>query len=241
MKTRRNIICASLLLVSMLAEPLVAAEQQNMQSAQRIKNFMKSLLIPGWGQLSEDHTIRAGIFVAAEITAIASYASLHRRGQSLESDYKAFAAEHWDFAKWLSNDDGDQACGYIRTHQMPYTIVGGEPIPYRDHHYYENIGKYPEFICGWDDWNSRADEIHLDGGQIYTLTMKDYIEIRTSSNEAYRASRVALTLTMVNHLVSAFEAAAGTSLTTYTGDNFSAQLYINPVMQRPNVQLEVRF
>jgi len=230
-----------LLLVLGLGSYAMAQSAKRVSMHQRAVSFVKSLILPGWGQLSQDREGAAGIFFSVELLALAGYDARHSAGELGVRDYKLFADAHWDFAKWLSHDDGEQACGYIRTHQMPYTVVNGLAYPYNDHHYYENIGKYPEFICGWDDWNSAADEIHAGPGTIYTPTMKEYIGMRTASNEAYRAARVALTLTMINHLLSAFEAAARTSVTSYSGKNLSANLYIHPLIQKPSVQLEVKF
>lgn len=243
--TLRKSIWSSVLLSVLMVWPLQAADVQSGISPDQIRNFFKSLLIPGWGQLSEGHTLRAGVFVAAEVGTILSYRAMHQEGMDREAEYKDYAAEYWDFTKWFSNVDfvnGEKvsSCGYIATHNMPYFEVDGIPTPYRDHHYYENIGKYPEFICGWEDWQSAADEID-DNGQKYTPLMREYIDIRTASNVAYRHSRVALTLLMVNHLVSAFEAAAGTSLTTFSNEALEARFYVEPVFPRSSIGIEVTF
>ncbi len=230
------------LLMTLVIASEPAANPDDLRAA-KIRNFFKSLILPGWGQISEGHYIRAGSFIAAEIAAISGYRILYTDGEQMEADYKDYADEHWSFLAWIANGtdpDGDVACNgrFIRTHEMPYSVIDGTPLPYRDHHYYENIGKYPEFICGWDDF-SQSYITPTDWE--YTPNMYEYVQMRSSSNKSYRQSRVALQLLMANHILSALEAAAGTSVTTFKGANMSGLVYINPVLSGPSINLEVRF
>jgi hypothetical protein len=208
-----------------------------------MRNFFKSLLIPGWGQFSEGHYVRAGAFLLVEISTLTGYQLNYSEGEDGEAEYKDYADEHWAFTRWISNGsdpDGETSCNgrFIRTHAMPYTIIDGTPIPLQDHHYYENIGKYPEFICGWDDFSqSYVTATTWE----YTPNMETYVHMRTASNAAYRRSRVALNLLMLNHVLSALEAAAGTSWNSYETENYSARFTIDPNILHPSINLEVRF
>ncbi len=205
-------------------------------------NFAKSLIIPGWGQASSGHRIRAVAFVTAEVASIYGYRSNYADGEDLEATFKAYADVHWDYRVWSLYDDGETACGNLRTHQMP-TIgdIDGDGLddPLKDHHFYENIGKYPEFSCGWDDY--------IDGGIGYdydeddTKNKAEYIDMRTRSNELYRYAQVSGTLIMVNHLISAFDAAFGTDVTTFESTNYTGKLYINPLNAINGIALEVKF
>ena len=172
-----------------------------------IVNFGKSLLIPGWGQWSNGNKVRAVIYAVAEIGGIYGYSSNHSLGYDKELEFKAFADEHWDYATWVQTYDGETSCGqYLSTHPMPtYVDEQGVIQPIRDHHFYENISKYKEFICGWDDVDQKWEE----GSRVYTPRKLDYINMRTRSNDLYRNAQVAGTLIMVNHLISAFDAALG--------------------------------
>lgn len=231
-----------MILLSLTMNAQAQTRDPDLQSA-RIKNFFRSLILPGWGQLNEGHYVRAGAFIAAEIGFLTGYKLNYDRGLQQESDYKVYADEHWDFLRWIANGtdpDGDESCNgrFIRTHDMPYRIIDGVPVPYRDHHYYENIGKYPEFICGWDDFNTSYVP---PGSWEETPHMVTYVGMRTASNDSYRVSRAALNFLMLNHVLSALEAAAGTSLTSFEGSNFSSFVYIDPNMLQPSIHLEVRF
>ena len=211
-------------------------------------NFVKSLIIPGWGQLSSGNNIRAITFLTAEVAGFYGYRVNYADGEDLEATFKLFADEYWDYRVWVTSnyvDDNGQrrACGgNLRTHQMP-TIgdIDGDGIedPLKDHHFYENIGKYPEFSCGWDDY--------IDGGIGYDYDededkhKAEYIDMRTRSNELYRNAQVAGTLIMVNHLVSAFDAAFGTDITRIESSNYTGKLYINPLNAVNSIALEVKF
>lgn len=201
-------------------------------------NFAKSLLIPGWGQISNGDNVRAAIYLLAEVGGIYGYTSNHAKGYDMEVEFKQFADDHWNYQVWALNDDGETACGNLRTHQMPtYEDENGADQPIRDHHFYENISKYPEFVCGWDDINEKWEEAN----RVYTPRKLEYIDMRTRSNELYRNAQTAGTLIMVNHLISAFDAAFGTDITTFESTSYSGKFYINSLNSIPSVKLEVKF
>lgn len=214
-----------------------------------IKNFVKSLILPGWGQWSSGHKAKAAGFLLAEIGSIAGYQINFAAGDDETTAFKVYANEHWSYADWLDRngwDVEDNACGNLRTHQMPTLLdhdglelldENSYPIPLRDHHYYENISKYPEFICGWDD----IADYYAEDGKDYTPNKKIYIDMRTHSNEMYRRAQFAGTLIFVNHIVSALDAAIGTDITSFESTNYSGKFYINPLSTISSLKLEVKF
>jgi len=212
-------------------------------------NFMKSLIIPGWGQWSNGHKGKAAVFVLAEIGSIAGYEMNYSKADEEERVFKIYADDHWYYGDWISRNGGDiedTACGNLRTHQMPTlldalgnTILdeNGFAIPLKDHHYYENLSKYPEFICGWDD----IADYYQEDGKDYTPNKQDYIHMRTHSNELFKTAQLASTLLFANHLISALDAAFGTDITSFETNNYSGNLYINPLNSTSSIKLEVRF
>lgn len=223
---------------------LSAAAQENSPSRlnvnkKMIVNFGKSLLIPGWGQWSNGNKVRAAAYVLAELGGIYGYQSNHEAGYEKEQEFKAFANDHWNYDVWILTYDGETSCGqYLSTHPMPtYTDEQGVIQPIKDHHFYENISKYKEFVCGWDDVDQKWEE----GSKVYTPRKLDYIEMRTRSNDLYRNAQVAGTLIMLNHLISAFDAAFGTDITTFESTNYNGKFYINALHSIPSVKLEVKF
>ena len=246
-----NKILVPVLVISSLAlgQEVPAPPAQARVDKTVIVNFLKSLVIPGWGQWSTGHKVKAGAFLAAELGAIAGYQINFSAGDDEARKFKSYANEHWYYGTWLAANPGgveETACDNLRTHQMPTLtdIHGNEildsnnfPVPLKDHHYYENISKYPEFICGWDD----MDAYYEEDGKDYTPNKLKYIDMRTHSNEMYRRAEVAGTLLMVNHLISALDAAIGTDITSFETTNYSGKFYINPLSATSSIQLEVRF
>lgn len=205
-------------------------------------NFGKSLLIPGWGQWSNGNKVRAIAYIVAEIGGIYSYKSNHDAGYDKELEFKAFADVHWDYHIWEHSTEvrGNEvySCGNKSTHPMPtYIDDNGIEQPIRDHHFYENISKYKEFVCGWDDVAEKWEE----GSRVYTPRKLEYINMRTRSNDLYRNAQISGTLIMLNHLISAFDAAFGTDITTFESTNYSGKFYINAAHSMPSVKLEVKF
>jgi len=174
------------------------------------KRFLSSLLIPGWGQYQRQHWLRAGSFALAEALGWYLNITLNRKGSDYEERYIQYADEHWDYNAWLQTGqqtpDGEQYCGYYLSHEIPYREINGVKYPYKDQHYYENIGKYNEFYCGWDDY---ADHWRDSLGVEYTPHKVQYIEYRDISNSSYRQAQRILSFILLNHFVAAFEAAFG--------------------------------
>jgi hypothetical protein len=212
-------------------------------------NFLKSLVIPGWGQWSNGHKAKAGVFMLAEVATIAGYQSNYTQAEDEARAFKIYANEHWYYGRWIANNGGnveETACGNLRTHEMrtlldphgdPILDENGFAIPLKDHHYFENISKYPEFICGWDD----IADYYAEDGKDYTPNKREYIDMRTHSNQLYRNAQLASTLLFANHLVSAIDAAFGTDITSFETTTYSGKLYINPLNALSSIKLEVRF
>ncbi|MEA3288331.1 MAG: hypothetical protein U9Q77_13295 [Candidatus Marinimicrobia bacterium] len=227
-----------LLLSSGFGKDFKSAPAQLNVNTTMLKNFLKSLIIPGWGQYASGHKIRALTFLTAELAGIYGYQSNYTAGADGATEFKAYADDHWLYTTWRANGATDDigCAGNLRTHQMP--LIGPDQ-PLKDHHFYENIGKYPEFSCGWDDYTTGGFNYDYDEDE--TTNKAGYIKMRTRSNELYRNAQVAGTLIMVNHLISAFEAALGTDLTEFETTNLTGKFYINPLSTANSISLEVKF
>ncbi|MBC8376243.1 MAG: hypothetical protein H8E26_09360 [FCB group bacterium] len=214
-----------------------------------LKNFVKSLIIPGWGQWENGNKVRAVGYVVAEVAAIYGYESYHTQGEDLEQEFKLYGDNHWYFGDWSPNNAPVGTCGTnLSTHNMPLLQntdgeflldENGYFIPLKDHHFYENIGKYPEFSCGWDDYT--AGGVTYDYDEDEETHKAYYIDMRTRSNELYRNGQLAGTLIMVNHLISAFDAALGTDMTSFESTSFAGKFYINPLNVSKGITMEVTF
>jgi len=80
----------------------------------------------------------------------------------------------------------------------------GSLAPVRSRDYYENIGKYHQFACGWDDF------FDVNNPNDTTLTISDnrddYLTQRKDSNASLKAATKFITVVMFNHLFSALHA-----------------------------------
>ena len=80
----------------------------------------------------------------------------------------------------------------------------------RDRHFYENIGKYDQFVGGWTDareewyWEEKdvGDSIEII---IKTPMKNDYINQRYNSNRMLTAAKYSITVLMFNHVISGIE------------------------------------
>ena len=92
----------------------------------------------------------------------------------------------------------------------PDWIYNDELTLSRDQHFYENIGKYDQFVGGWDDieqWYVKEKTVE-DTIEIILMTpnKKDYINERDRSNQFLKMANYAVTAIMFNHVISGLEA-----------------------------------
>lgn len=238
------LLAGILLLGSGLAQETPPAPAKLTVDKRMLKNFAKSLILPGWGQWENGDKVRGIIYLTAELAGIYGYQMNHAAGNDKELAFKAFGDEHWSYSDWLLRNgvvsqefmsETNVCGGNDRTHQMPYYYDSdGIEQPIKDHHFYENISKYPEFVCGWDDISEKDDED-------LTPNKAAYIDMRTRSNQLYRNAQIAGTLIMVNHLISAFDAALGTDITAFETSSVAGKVYINPLDVSRGISMEVKF
>lgn len=163
------------------------------QNSKGKSRFLKSLLLPGWGQLEEGHWIKASIYLAVEATFVTGAVLAHKQGVERDEEFKDYADTHWSFDdyrlnrnnshEWGNNEEipdynshGDPVIGtQIGSHSLPGVWQEGYDSandPYMEYfildqtqQYYEMIGKYRQFGRGWDDYGD--DVINFDGSWQY--------------------------------------------------------------------------
>ena len=80
----------------------------------------------------------------------------------------------------------------------------------RDRHFYENIGKYDQFVGGWTDAREEWYWEEKDVGDSVEIIIKtpmknDYINQRYNSNRMLTAAKYSITVLMFNHVISGIE------------------------------------
>jgi hypothetical protein len=173
-----------------------------------------SALIPGTGELYARSYIKAGAFFLAEVAAWTIYGSYTKKGQNEEKKYQQYADVHWDpeiWKQWKQNYTGTLDDAHAGT--MEKYLSGDETATTRQQ-YYEMIGKYPAFYIGWDFAkyyeNQFFNEISMDSIEVIQQNSKDigkYMDMRDKSNKLLRLARTATNYVIVNHILSAIDAA----------------------------------
>ena len=105
------------------------------------------------------------------------------------------------FGEFVSSDS-------LVTH--PEWIYSDELTIFQDQHFYENIGKYDQFVGGWDDafeWYIVEKTVE-DTIEIILMTpyKNDYNNERDKSNQYLKLANYAVTAIMFNHVISGIEA-----------------------------------
>mgnify|MGYP001302274861 CR=1 FL=1 len=87
----------------------------------------------------------------------------------------------------------------------------------KDLHFYENIGKYDQFVGGWDDLVDATNDSSIwwikektteDGYEILIMTRnkEKYLDMRYDSNTYLKMATYAVSALMFNHVISGLEA-----------------------------------
>jgi len=144
-----------------------------------------SAAVPGAGEIYSGSWIKGAVFLGIETGLWIYYVQFHDKGKDWENIFHDYADTHWSKDKWIANG-GDQGEG---THTLPST---------KTQQYYEMIGKYNQFMEGWDDWEQSGPSLtrHRD----YYETLRD-----NSNKELIKASYCAM-VALANHVISAFDA-----------------------------------
>ncbi len=204
----------------------------------RSKAMVLSFILPGAGQVyNHDPLWKPVLFSAIEIAGIASQLKWKQTSDRLRWKFESFADDHWDLERWYQNTKTifpDRWQDMIRgTHKLTLNVVGNYTSTdhlidllnetswdqiqvVRDRDFYENIGKYDQFVGGWDDpfdnpFDNTGNWYTVEKGntkETYILTKRKdrYRGMRHKSNLYSAYARYAATTLMFNHLFSGVEA-----------------------------------
>ena len=161
--------------------------------------MLYSLIFPGLGQWYNKSPLwKISLFSGIEIASIASAVQWMNKADDIRVNYELFADDNWDLETWvyntLSTPIGNYADVHIDgTHKLTLKLSGalaeqfgtfvtsdslednahwvysGEVAVLRDRDFYENIGKYDQFVGGWTDCYDQANsqlwfEVYKDVG-----------------------------------------------------------------------------
>lgn len=156
-------------------------------SKERGDAFLKSLLIPGWGQYDNGYKRSALVFVFSELAIFGGMYAFHQHGVAKRSDYKAYAAQH---------------AGVVDEHPHGFYVDIGNWDCVED--YNEQRLQDREFdrlytsSLDWWEWNSSENRLHME-------------KIRIQSDRAFNSVYFLIGGLVLNHIASAIHAGRAVS------------------------------
>jgi len=174
--------------------------------------MVMSAILPGLGEAYRGHK-RGYLLMALDIAAWIGGIHYKNEGEQMRDDYIAYADEHWREDKLAAAYDNPPPGGYDDA-ELTYVELFGRNYfdvqDYRDldlwvskeddaREYYENLGKWDQFVFGWDDFRRADDPRNSDPygpgyvdwqiddlRQQWTSPHRDiYREMRVESNDAF--------------------------------------------------------
>ena len=224
--------------------------------------FLLSALVPGAGEFYAGATKRAVGFAVVEAAALGLYLTWNGKGNDIVDEFRATARANWSPRDYLDWRATTRATRYSSiTHAMPCSSFVGEvtnSITPEDlakslkgcsdretQQYYELIGKYNQFIAGWKDAKDRdgnqAQPTEIDSVESFSSQIRfAYEDRRNDSNRYLKRAGNVLGLILVNHALSAIDAAraarahsSGNAASFEERTRFS--LVLPPERQRPTM------
>ncbi len=189
-------------------EELPAAEQKG-STISPGKAFLFSLLVPGSGQLYAGEK-RGIAFLALEAVVWPVYFSWRNKGKDIEKDYQRFADQHWiatNYFYWRNSikpkDESKLSHNYEKATQQQK---------------YEMIGKYDQFVFGWDDSEPSVVDLQRNPDllqeyppdslkNVYSSNREEYMDMRYDSNKYLKRAGWCVGALLANHILSAIDAA----------------------------------
>ncbi|HQY20353.1 MAG TPA: hypothetical protein PLX80_05850 [Ignavibacteria bacterium] len=203
-------------------------------------------VIPGSGEFYAKSYIKAAIFFAIEIGLWTAYGVYEGNGNEQTDYYKGVADKNWSvnkYAQWLVDQQftgfgsiTDPQSQDLNTLRRQINIVEAQNFshqlpPYGDQQYYELIGKYQNFVVGWADADPNISKNSASPnyyGTYKTEMFNTYAVDRQTANDYYNKANTSLALVLLNHLVSAADAAWSVTM-------FNKDLKVNTNMKFKNM------
>lgn len=167
---------------------------------------LASLVLPGAGEAMLGHK-RGYLMMALDIFAWTQVAKNHSDGADLRDEYYAFADAHYSDANlaeaYLASSTDVERDGMGELYFPSIGTITGEsglnalPLYVTKEEdrreYYENLGKWDQFVFGWDDFLSPQSYAQLPGNELYTPTGDPKIDFAnpwvSANRETYRLMR----------------------------------------------------
>jgi hypothetical protein len=141
---------------------------------------LMSAVVPGSGQLSQGKN-RGWIYLGVEIASWFSMLALNDASDQALADSRGFADSHWDSTRYSTGSCWNEEDSGIL---FDYRSSDSDA-------YYSAIGDQDTYVCGWEQVDFRTE----------------YNDLRSDANGLSDFSSVFVAVIVLNHLVSAIDAA----------------------------------
>lgn len=177
-----------------------------------------SAVVPGAGEFYAKSYIKSAIFLAVEAGLWVAYATFQNKGSDQTTSYQNYADQHWSalrYATWLKNQSFPGS-GSIDLNSDPATLRRqinsceeqsgfSHTLPvYGEQQYYEVIGKYRTYTCGWDQAGSDITKNNYETYPILTQ-VNFYMDERQKANTYYDRGTTTMMVVILNHIASAVD------------------------------------
>lgn len=227
--------------------------------------ILLSALLPGAGEFYGENYIKAAIFFGVELLAWGTYFYFENKGNTKTDEYKAYADQYWDvrtYARWLKENDFDES-SQINPEEPNRSVLEEQiriceranfshTLPeWKSQQYYELIGKYQNFQAGWTNLEHVPNNI--PGSPYNYQTYRDpiftnYANNRQQANDFYDYAKIGPVTAIVNHILSAADAAwvistYNSNIKVETGFRLENRMspYTYRHVQIPTFNLNVKF
>lgn len=202
-----------------------------------------SLVLPGAGQFYAESYVKSAIFLVIEAAAWTFAYTQDRKGDRQTDAFQNFADRNWsavqyaEYAEATYNPPGGpfnwripgteglppwQQVDWSELNRLERAIGGNSANaegryfshtlpPYGEQQYYELIGKYPQYNTGWNDAMFNPGDFQY--GDPLSPNFLYYSDERGKANTFYNRATTAVTVAVINHVLSALD--AGWSASSY--------------------------
>ena len=196
------------------------------------KALLFSAVVPGSGQIYSRSYLKGLAFLVIEAAALTGHFSFTSEGNRLEDQFEADANALWDedaYWEWMDEISGIKRDSFVTHGEWIAALRAYERDSFshflpeeKNQPYYENIGKYNQFVIGWEDFRKETlhDSIEIftyadyqngewDGQDLRTVSSKRtaYTELQDDSDRNFKRATTMASLLLLNHVLSALDAA----------------------------------
>ena len=202
--------------IGLLTAPAFTAQKRT--SRERGNAFLKSLVIPGWGQYDNGRKKSAVVFALGELALFGGMYAFHSYGVAKRDDYKALAAQH---------------AGVVGDHSHGFYVDVGNWARVED--YNEERLRDREFDRLY---TSRLDRWEWDSSE-NRVRMK---EIRVQSDKAFNAIYFIVGGLILNHIGSAIHAGrTSTRPETHASNDREWRFFFTPLSNRQGLSFNLNY